>query len=1170
MRDLLADRFLVGDRRPATDLATGDTAFVRIERSEEGLAQQAWAERCAALTMVWHPWLAECLDFGLVGDARRFEAYRLVPGAAPGARRARTLRAEVRAFLAACDLDPGGLVSEEGPSAVLVLPGPAGSASAEPAEAQTWMPGLRLAWRPCLSALVERLEQLFAPGAHWCDVEARCGTGGRTLLRQAGREGRRRGWVPIAMHVLEHGLGDDGPDGDGLRTLLGDRHLLVLHDARGESPADAARAASAVTRAALATRRACLVCRLLEGVRSSGAVRLAALSDSDLREALVAPAERAGRIAAAVRRASGRPRVAWESVAGIGRVQEPHLRLVARAEHVREARATFGANASARPAGVVRVGSGAVDVARAADGLVARGRHRAAERALRQGASARARRGDTDGAATLTLATARLVAGRGRIVSAMDLAQQTVELSDRGGDLAGVIDASIIVGECALLALDADRAASALRAAAAAARTAGDASRRRMAAAALARGLWWLGRFDEARAWSIPPALPHADAPGEDDADVVVAERAVAARLALADGRIDDAACHGRAATQAAARGSSAAQCTAALARARWLATAGDVDALVAAVRDGLAGARRAHRPLDAARFRLLAAEGALRARAQVLAQAWGGRLRHLAGTVAPPLLSARARLALGVLASAPDVERLREGLVRRGFAAFAHPMAGALATPPVFTHKGSPMLDDLMEMLRVCQDEEPRAALSRVAELVRLRCSAAIVAVLTSGTPPVTITVPPSPRGVVVAARRALDGGIPIDLHSSSSGLEAAVPMRCGGSLVGALGCRWVIDLPSDPGHVRRLLEAAAAAAGPCARALHEAAAPAPVALAACELLGTSASMESVRRAIAQAADAPFPVLIEGESGSGKELAARAIHRAGPRRARPFCAVNGAAVPDDLLESELFGHARGAFTGAIVERRGLFEEADGGVLFVDEVGELSVRAQAKLLRAVQEGEIRRIGETQVRRVDVRLVTATNRMLQAEVAAGSFRRDLYYRLAVIRIVLPPLRERAEDVPLLASALWERAIARVGSRATLSTSTLGALARYDWPGNVRELQNVLSALAVSAPRRGTIGPSSLPAIIAGVASTYAAETLEAARRHFETRFVRAALARAGWHRGRAAADLGLSRQGLAKLLARLDLEGLVCPASGTASADGGGDAGGCVATERHGG
>src|SRR5207247_2670805 len=179
--------------------------------------------------------------------------------------------------------------------------------------------------------------------------------------------------------------------------------------------------------------------------------------------------------------------------------------------------------------------------------------------------------------------------------------------------------------------------------------------------------------------------------------------------------------------------------------------------------------------------------------------------------------------------------------------------------------------------------------------------------------------------------------------------------------------------------------------------------------------LLGESDRMAEGRRASERAAKAPFPVLIEGESGSGKELVARALHRSGPRRDRPLRTLNCAALPDDLIEAELFGHARGAFTGAVAERPGVFEEAHGGTLFLDEIGELSMRAQAKVLRTIQDGELRRVGENVSRRVDVRIVSATNRDLRQEVAAGRFRHDLLYRLDVVRIAIPPLRDRREGI-----------------------------------------------------------------------------------------------------------------------------------------------------------
>jgi transcriptional regulator with PAS, ATPase and Fis domain len=249
---------------------------------------------------------------------------------------------------------------------------------------------------------------------------------------------------------------------------------------------------------------------------------------------------------------------------------------------------------------------------------------------------------------------------------------------------------------------------------------------------------------------------------------------------------------------------------------------------------------------------------------------------------------------------------------------------------------------------------------------------------------------------------------------------------------------------------------------------------------------------------------------------------------------------LNCAALPEDLVEAELFGHTRGAFTGAVAERAGVFEEAHGGTLFLDEIGELTPRAQAKVLRVIQDGELRRVGENLSRRVDVRIVSATNRALKQEVDAGRFRLDLLYRLDVVHITVPPLRERREDIPVLAEHFWRDAAQRVGSRATLGTGTIAALARYDWPGNVRELQNVLAALAVRTPKRGLVPASALPPCFAeqGAAESW---SLDQARRTFELRFVRAALVRSGGHRGRAAAELGVTRQGLTKLMTRLGIQ-----------------------------
>ncbi|MFH0342729.1 MAG: sigma-54-dependent transcriptional regulator [Chromatiales bacterium] len=233
-------------------------------------------------------------------------------------------------------------------------------------------------------------------------------------------------------------------------------------------------------------------------------------------------------------------------------------------------------------------------------------------------------------------------------------------------------------------------------------------------------------------------------------------------------------------------------------------------------------------------------------------------------------------------------------------------------------------------------------------------------------------------------------------------------------------------------------------------------------------KLSGRSVVMQKVFSLMRRAADTEVTVLITGESGTGKELVARALHCAGPRKDRRFLAINCSAIPESLLESELFGHKKGAFTGALADKRGLFEEADGGTLFLDEVGELPLPMQVKLTRALQERSVRRVGAAEERSVDVRILAATNVDLKAEVRAGRFREDLYYRLNVFPLHLPPLRERPEDIPLLVATLIERhGQKRPNLPIGLTPEALSALMRYDWPGNVRELENAIErALAVS--------------------------------------------------------------------------------------------------------
>ncbi len=245
--------------------------------------------------------------------------------------------------------------------------------------------------------------------------------------------------------------------------------------------------------------------------------------------------------------------------------------------------------------------------------------------------------------------------------------------------------------------------------------------------------------------------------------------------------------------------------------------------------------------------------------------------------------------------------------------------------------------------------------------------------------------------------------------------------------------------------------------------------------------LIGRSAAMQDVYRVIARVISNDLTVLISGESGTGKELVARAIHDLGRRSAAPFIAINMAAIPRELIEAELFGHERGAFTGAATRNAGRFEQATGGTLFLDEIGDMPMEAQTRLLRVLQSGEFTSVGGARTIRVDVRILAATNRDLAAQVAAGHFREDLFYRLNVVPVTLPPLRERRQDVALLARHFLDHAAIQGLPRRQLAGDAITALGAYDWPGNVRELENLMRRLAVLA-RDEIIGADAIHAML----------------------------------------------------------------------------------------
>jgi two-component system response regulator HydG len=302
--------------------------------------------------------------------------------------------------------------------------------------------------------------------------------------------------------------------------------------------------------------------------------------------------------------------------------------------------------------------------------------------------------------------------------------------------------------------------------------------------------------------------------------------------------------------------------------------------------------------------------------------------------------------------------------------------------------------------------------------------------------------------------------------------------------------------------------------------------------------LIGTSEAMQRVKDLILRAATAAGTVLITGETGTGKELAARAVHASSPRAGRPFVALNCAALTDTLLENELFGHARGAFTGAAGPRAGLIEHANSGTLFLDEIGTMASGVQAKLLRALEAGEVRRIGENDARRVDVRFVAATNADLQAAVDSGSFRSDLFYRLNVHRIHLPALRERPGDVERLLDFFLEKYGPAAGVTG-ISDAARAALVRYDYPGNVRQLEHVVQR-AVAVARGNTLEPADLPEELSAARgpdphSVAADGSVAAARERAEREMIVGTLARNNGELTATARELQVSRTTLWRLM-----------------------------------
>ena len=376
----------------------------------------------------------------------------------------------------------------------------------------------------------------------------------------------------------------------------------------------------------------------------------------------------------------------------------------------------------------------------------------------------------------------------------------------------------------------------------------------------------------------------------------------------------------------------------------------------------------------------------------------------------------------------------------------------------------------------------------------------------------------------------------------------EIAAPIKLGRSVAGALLVGGYTDGALSEGEVGLLGELLAEAAREVADAAMIAAPSLGAAPRASfgEIIGGAPAMQQLYGTLARVARSDSTVLIQGENGTGKELVARAIHQGSPRATRPFVVTNCSAFNDNLLDSELFGHKRGAFTGAVSDKPGLFEVADTGTFFLDEIGDMSPTLQVKVLRVLQEGTFNRVGDTETRKVDVRIIAATNRDLQGMVAAGQFREDLYYRIHVINLTLPALRERVEDIPVLAAYFLAKQ--HHGRRdKELTPGCLGRMMAYPWPGNVRELENEIERLVVLSGDDTTIEEELLSSRIRhhhaepSAAALLDPGSLPAAVEDLERRMIVESLRRHRGNKTRASAELKVSRRNLIRLVQKYGLD-----------------------------
>jgi transcriptional regulator with AAA-type ATPase domain/tetratricopeptide (TPR) repeat protein len=1100
---LLADRFLQRDNE-WFDIATAERVSVLVRPAGPRRAQIEWAERCAMLAVLRHPLWRPLIDYGAASATTLFEAFALrSPLIQTSVALSHLVRHGTR-FLQA-----HGVLLSAAEAATLQCPLIASSATIRGRPL-----GLSLQQRAACEAIAERLSAPAARSTTPIRISAAPRMGLRTLRTMLARQARVEGYVPVCPEALY--LWRD------LDTTIAGRHVcLLVQMETGPAPREAVAAHLARASMACGPPPVCVITERTPA-RQPGVIHLEPLGmkamasmiylDSDYgpsaqevfdaaRYSEGAPGRFLDRLTGQVSARRGqRPWVVNESPAPYS--QSPDQIIVEPGPALPPDAATRSKATEVRRS---RIGSVLWRAGSRAAVLEARGRHLAAARLLTRAAGVLRNRQEVSESANCWLQLAWMARTRGALDRAHDHARQAMAVE---ADARCQIRAGCLRAICWTDAERFTEADGSLRDLVIAASTLDDHALGNACRLARARLLLWQGAPDEASSiaeWIV----------NDTDAETACQALGLIARARLAAADLPGALRSARAALARLPENTPARIVVSShRIMAEALCEAGDLPQGRLHIDKGLEVAAAARLPLHALRLR------AVLVRALRTCGGDSGEARRIAlgleracrGTL-PALVERFVRRQLA--AQGPV------GLVSRG--------SGHGGRPAPFenfldlAHRAASDTDAIGDVLKAVCEHVAASAAVVISRDRRIGAAAG------------------KPWRERSRADEALVSGQRVLFDVARQPPEAAEPIRCAGELLGVIACRWIAGSSSDPGEVSECLRAAGlSVAGHLRTLLDQPPAPPPSVWG--DLLGDSPLASSLREDIHRAARAPFPVLIEGESGSGKELVARAVHRLSPRHARRFCAINCAALSDELLEAELFGHTRGAFTGAMTERAGLFEEADGGTLFLDEVGELSGRAQAKLLRVLQEGEVRRIGENLPRRVDVRIVAATNRPLDREASNGRFRTDLRFRLDVLRITVPALRDRIADIALLAQHFWKQATERVGSQATLTPEALAALSRYDWPGNVRELQNAIARMAVHAPRRGRVGATLLPAHLA-VAPLATGSSFEVAREDFERRYVKAALAQAGGQRLVAARALGVSRQGLAKMLRRLRIEGV---------------------------